>query len=63
MRPDLVAVEEPLHEELPPRRPAEAQAEAACQEAASGLVLGGKTRIQRNVDLSFPGGAPEKGYV
>ncbi|CAJ1373846.1 unnamed protein product [Effrenium voratum] len=32
-RPDLVAVEEPLHEELPPRRPAEAQAEAACQEA------------------------------
>ncbi|CAJ1430490.1 unnamed protein product [Effrenium voratum] len=32
-KPDLVAVEEPLHEELPPRRPAEAQAEAACQEA------------------------------
>ncbi|CAE7558018.1 GB210 [Symbiodinium sp. CCMP2592] len=32
-RPDLVALEEPLPEELPPRRAAEAEAEAACQEA------------------------------
>lgn len=32
-RPDLVVVEEPLQEELPPRRAAEKAAEAACQEA------------------------------